>query len=55
MSEQHHDSVTDTRRYQFEQIRARELARGSSDAEATRVATETVDKIMAQEKPSKPH
>lgn len=39
------DSVLDTRRYRFEQIRARELARGASEDEATRIATETVDKV----------
>lgn len=43
------DSVTESRRYHFERIRARELARGASDDEATRVANETVDKVMAQE------
>ena len=38
-------SVTDTRHYRFEQIRARELARGASDDEAARIAAETVDKV----------
>lgn len=42
-------NVTETRRYHFEQIRARELARGASEDEATRIATETVDKVMAVE------
>ena len=37
--------VTDTRHYRFEQIRARELARGASEDEATRIAAETVDKV----------
>ncbi|MDN4481732.1 hypothetical protein [Demequina muriae] len=44
---------TDTRHYRFEQIRARELARGASDDEATRIATETVDKVIAAEGESK--
>jgi hypothetical protein len=39
-------NVTETRRYQFELIRARELARGASADEATRIATETVDTVM---------
>lgn len=46
MTEEH---VTDTRRYRFEQIRARELARGASEDEATRIATETVDKVSDPE------
>ena len=43
------DSVTETRRYHFEQIKASELARGASEDEATRVANETVDKVMRLE------
>ncbi len=39
------ESVTDTRHYRFEQIRARELARGASEDEAARIAAETVDKV----------
>lgn len=40
---------TETRRYHFEQIKARERARGASEEEATRVAMDNVDKVMAQE------
>lgn len=40
---------TETRRYKFEQIRNKELARGASEDEATRIAAETVDKVLAQE------
>ncbi|WP_160295471.1 hypothetical protein [Demequina aurantiaca] len=39
-------NATETRRYHFEQIRARELARGASEDEATRIATNTVDTVM---------
>lgn len=39
-------NATHTRRYHFEQIRARELARGVSEDEATRIATDTVDLVM---------
>lgn len=39
-------NATETRRYHFEQIRARELARGASADEATRIATDTVDLVM---------
>jgi hypothetical protein len=46
------DSVLDTRRYRFEQIKAKELARGASEDEATRIAAETVDKVMDQESSS---
>ncbi|BDZ61039.1 hypothetical protein Lsed01_00346 [Demequina sediminis] len=46
------DSVTSTRHYRFEQIKARELARGASEDEATRIAAETVDKVMEQDQPS---
>ena len=42
-------NTTETRRYHFEQIRAREIARGASEDEATRIASETVDKVMATE------
>ncbi|MDN4481995.1 hypothetical protein [Demequina lignilytica] len=41
-------SVTDTRHYRFEQIRARELARGASEDEAARIAAETVDKVAEE-------
>jgi len=43
------DSVRDTRHYRFEQIKAKELARGASEDEATRIAAATVDKVMEQE------
>lgn len=39
-------NATETRRYHFEQIRARELARGASEDEATKIATNTVDLVM---------
>lgn len=39
-------NATHTRRYHFDQIRARELARGASEDEATRIASETVDTVM---------
>jgi hypothetical protein len=39
----------DTRRYKFEQIKAKELARGATEDEATRIAAETVDKVIALE------
>ncbi len=42
------DKVLDTRHYKFEQIKAKELARGASEDEATRIAAETVDKVMAE-------
>lgn len=41
-------SVTETRHYRFEQIRARELARGASEDEAARIASETVDKVKGE-------
>ncbi|MFW2514253.1 hypothetical protein ACNI3K_10795 [Demequina sp. SO4-13] len=44
---------SESRHYRFEQIRARELARGASDDEATRIATETVDKVIPAEEDSK--
>ncbi|WP_297084097.1 hypothetical protein [uncultured Demequina sp.] len=44
MNDQH---AVDTRRYRFEQIKAKELARGASEDEATRIAAETVDKVVA--------
>ncbi|WP_286215992.1 hypothetical protein [Demequina sediminis] len=44
--------MTSTRHYRFEQIKARELARGASEDEATRIAAETVDKVMEQDQPS---
>lgn len=47
-------NATQTRRYHFEQIRAREIARGASDDEATRIATETVDVVMEKEAAAKP-
>lgn len=50
MSEQ---NFSDSRHRRYEQIRARELARGASEDEATRIATETVDKVIAQEGDSK--
>lgn len=43
------ESVVNTRHYKFEQIKAKELARGASEDEATRIAAETVDKVMEQE------
>lgn len=42
-------AATDTRHYKFEQIKAKELARGASEDEAARIAAETVDKVLAQE------
>lgn len=36
---------TESRRQRFEQIKARELARGMSEDDAARVATETVDRV----------
>ncbi|WP_161794257.1 hypothetical protein [Demequina sediminicola] len=50
MSESH---STETRHYKFEQIRAKERARGASEDEATRIASETVDKVLAQESKDK--
>lgn len=47
-------NATETRRYHFEQIRARELARGASADEATRVATATVDTVMENAAAAKP-
>ncbi|MFW7415126.1 hypothetical protein [Demequina sp. SO4-18] len=44
---------SESRHQRFEQIRTRELARGASDDEATRIATETVDKVIASEEESK--
>ena len=49
MTDEH---TTQSRRHTFEQIRAKELARGATDDEATRIATETVDKVLAQEQRS---
>ena len=46
MSDEH---PADTRRYKFEQIKAKELARGATEDEATRIAAETVDKVIALE------
>ncbi|WP_156159086.1 hypothetical protein [Demequina gelatinilytica] len=46
------EKVTDTRHYKFEQIKAKELARGASEDEATRIATAMVDKVMEQDSPS---
>ncbi|GIG54568.1 hypothetical protein [Demequina activiva] len=46
MTEEH---PADTRRYKFEQIKAKELARGATEDEATRIAAETVDKVIALE------
>ncbi|WP_156157578.1 hypothetical protein [Demequina pelophila] len=43
------ETVRDTRHYKFEQIRARELARGASEDEAARIAAETVDKVKDAE------
>lgn len=40
------DSRTPTRHEVFEQIRASELARGASEDEAVRVATEKVDQVL---------
>ena len=40
-------NATETRRYHYEQIKAREIARGASEEDASRVAAETVDKVMA--------
>lgn len=42
-------NATHTRRYHFEQIRSRELARGVGEDEATRIATATVDTVMEKE------
>lgn len=42
-------SSTETRRYKFEQIRNRELARGASEDEATRIATDTVDRVVSHD------
>ncbi|MFN3867278.1 MAG: hypothetical protein ACK4MD_11295 [Demequina sp.] len=50
MSEQ---KSTETRHYRFQQIRARELARGASEDEANRIASETVDKVIAAKDQSK--
>ncbi|WP_169747634.1 hypothetical protein [Demequina iriomotensis] len=46
------ENVTDTRHYKFEQIKAKELARGASEDEATRIAAATVDKVREQESSS---
>jgi len=40
---------TPSRHQVYEQIRARELARGASEDEAARIAAETVDKVTARE------
>lgn len=37
----------DKRRKTFEQIRAKELARGASEDEAAQIAAATVDKVLA--------
>ncbi len=42
---------TPSRHEVFEQIRANEIARGASDDEAIRVATEKVDQVMELKKP----
>lgn len=45
------DKGTNPSRHEvFEQIRAQELARGASDDEAVRVATEKVDQVMELKK-----
>lgn len=44
------NDASPSRHQVYEQIRAREVARGASDDEATRIATETVDKVLAQER-----
>ncbi len=36
---------TESRRQRFEQIKARELARGMSEDDAARIAADTVDKV----------
>ena len=41
---------TPSRHEVFEQIRASEIARGASDDEAIRVATEKVDQVMELKK-----
>ncbi len=43
MSEQ--QSSAESRHRRFEQIRARELARGASEDEAAQIAAATVDKV----------
>jgi hypothetical protein len=42
MTAEHQES----RRQVYEQIRAKELARGASEDEAARIAAETVDKVL---------
>lgn len=46
-------SPADTRHYKFEQIKAKELARGATEDEATRIAAQTVDKVIALERDGK--
>ncbi len=43
------DDKTVSRHQVYEQIRASELARGTSEDEAARIAAETVDKVIAQQ------
>lgn len=43
----HDKRMTESRRYTFEQIKAKELARGASEDEAARIAAATVDKVIA--------
>jgi hypothetical protein len=42
--------VTPSRHQVYEQIRLNEIARGTSEDEAARIAADTVDKVMAQAK-----
>lgn len=42
--------ATPSRHQVYEQIRLNEIARGTSEDEAARIAAETVDKVMAQAK-----
>ena len=42
------EAKTDTRHYYFEKIKAQEIARGASEDEATRIASENVDRVMAK-------
>jgi len=46
------EAKTDTRHYYFEKIKAQEIARGASEDEATRIASENVDRVMAKEQAS---
>lgn len=43
-------NATETRRYHYEQIKAREIARGATEEDASRIAAETVDKVMADKR-----